>query len=192
MVKPDTTDGVAVALAVARSREKGISYGHARPVFHRQGGRRPYADRPARQCVHARDAQGARRLHPRSALRPGRPRPRDHGARRQALLRRREHQHAPRVGRGVQILLLPPRQRDAPPARAHAEARHRGAERERDGGRARDRPRLRPPGRTRGAVQDRASRGDAGRPAGNRGHAASPARDWGRRSRWSSSRKGTA
>ena len=52
-------------------------------------------------------------LHPRGALRQRRPRHRDHRPRREVLLRRREHQHAPRGGRDVQILLLPPRQRDA-------------------------------------------------------------------------------
>ena len=129
-------------------------------------------------------------MHPRGALRPGRPRHRDHRPRRQALLRRREHQHAPEADEAFKYYFCLHANETLLAARAHAEARHRGAQRARDGRRPRDRARVRPPRRAGGAVPDRPARGDARAScrarAGRSGCRASSARA----ARWSSWSKG--
>ena len=73
---------------------------------------------------------------------------------REVLLRRREHRDAQGRRSRVQVLLLPARQRDAEPARADAEAGHRGAERPH----RRRRPRGRDGGRHPHRAEGRAAR----------------------------------
>ena len=95
-------------------------------------------DPPANTYTYAMNAP-ARRGDPQGALRRRRARHRPARQGRPVLLRRREHRHAQRRHAGLQVLLLPARQRDAAAPRAHAQARDRGAERPHGRRRPRDR-----------------------------------------------------
>ena len=92
-------------------------------------GRGARAERSAGQHLLVRDDARAGRGDPGRPHGPVGARDAAHRRGRAVLLRRRQHRHAEGRRSGVQVLLLPARQRDAEPARADAEAGDRGAER---------------------------------------------------------------
>src|SRR5260370_16065755 len=107
-----------------RFSPKGQHGQYARRLPDRRRRCNDHVERPADECIHARDDERPRRGHTQREDRQRRPCHHPHRTWRSFFFLGRQHPEAVGGGHDLQILLLSPRQRNALPPGANAEALH--------------------------------------------------------------------